>query len=222
MQNENLIPVVFKFNATHQEIRSFLIEKESWFVAKDICNVLGLSNHKVATSTLDKDEKGVRKVYPLSGKGGLQNTTVVSESGLYALIMRSNKPEARVFRKWVTKEVLPSIRKKGYYGNAYLPSSFTDVRDVPYSKVNYNQKAIRVLEVQNTAWYSLTDIHKAIGSNTCATQASKKLNTKKTLAKKFWLFGATHPSWFTTKLGFQLIVSASKIVKTTKQISLEL
>lgn len=211
--------LAFQFSPTQQEVRSLTIDNEPFFVAKDVCDVLGIKNARLATATLDDDEKLTYKIYT---SGQNRKSWLISESGLYALIMRSNKPEARVFRKWVTKEVLPSIRKKGYYGNAYLPSSFTDVRDVPYSKVNYNQKVIRVLEVQNTAWYSLTDIHKAIGSNTCATQASKKLNTKKTLAKKFWLFGATHPSWFTTKLGFQLIVSASKIVKTTKQISLEL
>ena len=172
MSNENLVPIAFKFNATHQEMRSFLIEKEPWFVAKDVCDVLGLKNSRLATATLDADEKGVCKTYTLSGKGGLQNTTIVSESGLYALILRSNKKEARTFRKWVTKDVLPSIRKKGFYGNAYLPSTFIDVRDTPFTKVLFNQKPVRLLTVENQDWYSLTDIHKAIGSGTCATQAS--------------------------------------------------
>lgn len=220
MQAEkNLKPMAFQFNATSKEIRSFLVEKEPFFVAKDVCDVLGIKNARLAIVALDEDEKLTYKIHT---SGQKRKSWLISESGLYALIMRSSKPEARAFRKWVTKEVLPSIRKKGFYGNAYLPSTFTDVRDVPYTKVNYNNTVIRLLQLEDVTWYSLTDIHKAIGSTTCATQASKKLNTKKNLAQKFWIFGATHPSWFTTELGFRLIVGASKIAKTTTQITLGL
>lgn len=84
-----------------------------WFVAKDACDCLELTNVSKACQTLDEDEKGITKVYTL---GGCQDMMLISESGLYTLIMRSNKPEAKVFRKWVTSEVLPSIRKTGGYG----------------------------------------------------------------------------------------------------------
>ena len=85
---------------------------DPWFVAKDACDCLELTNVSKACQTLDEDEKGITKVYTL---GGSQDMMLISESGLYTLIMRSNKPEAKVFRKWVTSEVLPSIRKTGSY-----------------------------------------------------------------------------------------------------------
>lgn len=86
---------------------------DPWFVAKDACDCLKITNVSQACQTLDDDEKGIYKVYTL---GGSQDMMLISESGLYTLIMRSNKPEAKVFRKWVTSEVLPSIRKTGGYG----------------------------------------------------------------------------------------------------------
>ena len=86
---------------------------DPWFVAKDACDCLEITNVSQACQTLDDDEKGIYKVYTL---GGSQDMMLISESGLYTLVMRSNKPEAKVFRKWVTSEVLPSIRKTGGYG----------------------------------------------------------------------------------------------------------
>jgi prophage antirepressor-like protein len=81
---------------------------DPWFVAKDVCAALEIENSRNATARLDADEKGVRLVDTLKGK---QKLTIVSESGLYALILRSDKPAAKKFRKWVTSEVLPAIRK---------------------------------------------------------------------------------------------------------------
>ena len=88
---------------------------DPWFVAKDACDCLEITNVSQACQTLDDDEKGIYKVDTL---GGSQDMMLISESGLYTLIMRSNKPEAKVFRKWVTSEVLPSIRKTGSYSVA--------------------------------------------------------------------------------------------------------
>ena len=103
---------VIPFSYEDKEVRTVLIEGEPWFVAKDICDILEHTNHIVALQMLDEDEKGVSKVYSL---GGYQDTNVINESGLYNLIFRSNKPEAKAFRKWVTSVVLPAIRKTGYY-----------------------------------------------------------------------------------------------------------
>ena len=94
------------------EIRQVTSKGELWFVAKDICDILGLTNSRQATSALDDDEKGV---ISNDTPGGRQAMTVVNESGMYALILQSRKPEAKAFRKWVTSEVLPSIRKYGFY-----------------------------------------------------------------------------------------------------------
>lgn len=95
------------------KIRVIMRLGDPWFVASDACKCLDLANSRDAVSRLDDDEKGVGKVDTL---GGSQDMMLISESGLYTLIMRSNKPEAKVFRKWVTSEVLPSIRKTGGYG----------------------------------------------------------------------------------------------------------
>ena len=101
---------IFKNNG--YQIRGGLIDGEPYFVAKDVCDALGYSNSRQALAKLDDDEKGVRKIDTL---GGDQEMAIVNESGLYSLILRSNKPEAKQFKKWVTSEVLPSIRKHGAY-----------------------------------------------------------------------------------------------------------
>ena len=101
------------FQNADWKVRVVMRDGEPWFVAKDACDCLELTNVSKACQTLDEDEKGITKVYTL---GGYQDMMLISESGLYTLVMRSNKPEAKVFRKWVTSEVLPSIRKTGGYG----------------------------------------------------------------------------------------------------------
>lgn len=95
-----------------QEVRTVDIDGNIWFVTKDVCGVLGISNYRNTLAKLDDDEKGVQTMDTLGGK---QQFSIVNESGLYAIIIRSNKPTARKFRKWVTSEVLPQIRKTGAY-----------------------------------------------------------------------------------------------------------
>lgn len=95
------------------EIRSVMVDGEPYFVAKDVCDVLEIVKHRDAVARLDDDERGRPVVVDaLSGK---QSMATVNESGLYTLIFQSRKPEAKAFRKWVTKEVLPNIRKHGFY-----------------------------------------------------------------------------------------------------------
>ncbi|WHF25376.1 BRO family protein [Bacillus altitudinis] len=101
------------FDYKGNNVRTFMRDEEIWFVAKDVCNVLNHSNHKVAVSRLDEDE--VSKVYLIDSLGRNQQTSVVSEAGLYYLILTSNKPEAKQFKRWVTHDVLPAIRKNGMY-----------------------------------------------------------------------------------------------------------
>lgn len=100
------------FQFTDNDIRVVTIKGEPWFVAKDVCQVLGISKYRDALTRLDKDERGSVK---LDTPGGKQGMATISESGLYALVLSSRKPEARPFQRWVTKEVLPSIRKTGSY-----------------------------------------------------------------------------------------------------------
>ena len=88
---------------------------QPWFVAKDVCAALGILQTGRALEKLDCDEKGVNQIHTL---GGMQKMAIVSESGLYALILRSDKPAAKAFRRWVTSEVLPQIRLSGGYSTA--------------------------------------------------------------------------------------------------------
>lgn len=105
----NIIP--FEYKA--KEIRVIQDEQgEPWWVAKDVCDVLGLSDPSMALRNLDNDEKGTNKVCTLKGP---QEMLIINESGLYNLIIRSNKPEANKFRRWITHDVIPSIRKTGSY-----------------------------------------------------------------------------------------------------------
>ena len=94
------------------EVRTIERDGEPWWVLKDVCAVLEIKNHKDAATRLEDDEKGVASIDTL---GGTQNMTIINESGLYSVILRSDKPQAKPFRKWVTAEVLPSIRKNGCY-----------------------------------------------------------------------------------------------------------
>jgi prophage antirepressor-like protein len=102
---------IFKYE--NNDVRTVEMNGEPWFVLKDVCGVLGLSNHKVTAQRLDRDE--VSQTYLTDSIGRKQETTVINESGLYSVILRSDKPKAKPFRKWVTSEVLPSIRKNGGY-----------------------------------------------------------------------------------------------------------
>lgn len=88
---------------------------EPWFVAKDVCDALKLGNSRQALSRLDEDEKGVISNDTL---GGVQEMASVNEPGLYALVLSSRKPEARAFKRWVTHEVIPAIRRTGGYMEA--------------------------------------------------------------------------------------------------------
>ena len=111
---------VFKYSG--KQVRTLLKDNQPWWVLKDVCDILGLTNPSVVADRLDDDE---RSKFDLGRQG---EATIINESGLYNVILRSDKPEAKPFRKWVTAEVLPTIRKTGgYVGNdemfitTYLP-----------------------------------------------------------------------------------------------------
>ena len=115
---------------THN-VRTTEIEGEIWFVAADVCDILELSNPTEALRALDDDEKNTLRITEgTSHKGGNPNMNVINEAGLYKLTFKSRKPEAKSFTRWVTHEVLPSIRKTGSYSvfkdNPALPSGVLD------------------------------------------------------------------------------------------------
>ncbi len=102
---------VFNFNTS--SVRVLEIDGEPWFVAKDLCDILEIKNVSDSLSRLDSDEKST--IVLNDGTPGNPEKSIVSESGMYALVLSSRKPEAKPFRKWVTSEVLPSIRKTGKF-----------------------------------------------------------------------------------------------------------
>ena len=106
-------PILSVFAFSNHKVRVILDDHGTpWFVAKEVCKILEIRNSRDACSTLDEDEKDVGKGDTL---GGTQEVTLISESGLYTLILRSNKPNAKKFRKWVTSDVLPALRQTGRY-----------------------------------------------------------------------------------------------------------
>lgn len=128
---------IFNFNAA--EVRTVIIDGAPWWVAKDICAVFGDTNYRRSIASLDDDEKGVSQIKTV---GGMQKMTVVNESGLYSLLFAmqpkkargvsdeyivQREKELRTFRRWVTHEVLPSIRKTGGYIPACDGDMYTDI-----------------------------------------------------------------------------------------------
>lgn len=153
-------------------VRMQVIKGEPWFVAKDICDILGIVNSRDALSRLRENEKGVAITDTLGGK---QEMTTVNESGMYALIFQSRKPAAQDFRYWVTSEVLPALRKYGRYA---IPGSKEQVRiEAGYEK-RHHATFLRALENHitdidekeiaaklKTNWLRVDDVLKGRSSN---------------------------------------------------------
>lgn len=112
LRKEVLMDELKIFNYNDNDVRTVQKDGEPWFVLKDVCQVLGLSDTNKTAERLDSDELTRTKL--VSG-GQEREMYIINESGLYSVILRSDKPEAKPFRKWVTSEVLPSIRRNGGY-----------------------------------------------------------------------------------------------------------
>ena len=100
------------FEYQGNEVRTIQHGDEVWWVLRDVCRVLGMTTPAKVARRLDDDEKGVSQIHT---PGGTQEVTIVNEPGLYSVILRSDKPEAKAFKRWVTHDILPSIRKHGAY-----------------------------------------------------------------------------------------------------------
>lgn len=140
------------------EVRMVLDEENNpWWVAKDVCTVLEYSDVSMTLQKLDDDEKGTKKICT---PGGDQMMLVINEPGLYTLIVRSNKPEAKIFKRWVTHDVLPSIRKTGSYSMS--DNHAIDDRDQiafyrVYETINPNSEFI--VEFQGVRVNAFSDIN---------------------------------------------------------------
>lgn len=214
-------PEVFTFNPANAPIRVQVINQEPWFVAKDVCDALTIGNSRDAIARLDDDEKGVSVVPTPSGE---QSMNLVNESGLYNLIFQSRKPEAKAFRKWVTSEVLPAIRRTGRYElkrRVVSPrdGGFIDLRCEPYNTKWLGTTTVRVIEHEDVEWYSVADILRAMQVATSAQQNAQMLReANPNIVRKIFIFGNTHPSWFTTITGLRLIVSGSRKLRSHSKL----
>lgn len=115
-------------SADFGEIRTLIMDNEPWFVGRDVAEILGYSNSRDALAKhVDEEDKGVAKCDTL---GGMQDLTIINESGLYSLILSSKLPNAKKFKHWVTSEVLPSIRKNGIYATENIINQILENPDL--------------------------------------------------------------------------------------------
>lgn len=118
---------LIKLDFDGREVRTVVRPEGTWWVLRDVCEVLGLTTPARVAERLDEDEVSLTHITDALGRE--QDTTIINESGLYSVILRSDKPEAKAFRKWVTSEVLPQIRKTGRYIHPSMMVSIDQICD---------------------------------------------------------------------------------------------
>ncbi|MEU0934846.1 BRO family protein [Embleya sp. NPDC005971] len=140
MSHPNIVEIfTYGTHGGESQVRVVMIDDDPWFCARDVCAVLEHTNSRMAVTNLDHDEKtsirvektagqrsSVSNPYGTSDPGGNPNMTFISEAGLYSLILRSNKATAKPFRRWVTHDVLPTIRRTG----RYIPATSENMDDL--------------------------------------------------------------------------------------------
>lgn len=156
-KEDSTVTDLTQFNFHGEGVRVVVDEHgEPWFVLADIVAALGIVNGRNVAARLDFDMKGVR---PVDTPGGRQNLTVVTEAGLYAAVIRSDAPNASAFRRWVTTEVLPSIRRTGSYGVPALSGPELLAHAVLEADRMIKEQAERIAELEPPAkaWTALAD-----------------------------------------------------------------
>lgn len=163
----NYIERVFSYDG--QPVRTVVTDGQPWFVAKDVCDILELGNVAQAVSRLDEDEKGV---ISNDTPGGKQELLHINEPGLYSLILGSRKREAKRFKRWVTHDVLPSIRKHGLYATDSVIDQIlnnpdfgikllTTLKEERQKRIEVERTNHILMHVNKT--YTTTEIAKEIG-----------------------------------------------------------
>lgn len=159
---------VFQYEG--KQVRTVEKDGETWWVLKDVCTILDITHIKDTASRLDIDEVGQTEVIDRLGRK--QTVHIINESGLYHVILRSDKPQAKPFRRWVTKEVLPEIRRKGSYGEnravaalaeqvGQLAEMVTKMADDLYGRKEPEQ--IRLIPLERKETYSASELLKYNG-----------------------------------------------------------
>lgn len=166
---------IFK-NDNFGEIRTVIINEEPWFVLKDICQILGIENHKHLSKRLDNDEVGSFDLPHPQSPHKTVNMRCVNESGVYSVVLRSDKSEAKLFKRWLTHDVIPQIRKSGMYIMA--PKTYSDALRALANEVEEKEliKKQRDEAILTKTWIS--DKKTATAMNT-ASQKAKEVNRLK-------------------------------------------
>lgn len=168
----------FVFPVTNQVTRIVDQNGEPWWIAKDVCDVLGIDNSSQAVSRLDDDEKST--IIISEGAQGGPPRGIINESGLYSLILTSRKPEAKQFKKWVTAEVLPAIRKTGSYQAAPIETQLNNPAALRGILLSYTEKVLALeaqVAEQAPKVAALQRLEMADGS-VCLTNAAKLLKVR--------------------------------------------
>lgn len=153
------------FNYKNHQVRTFIINGEPWWVAKDVCDILELGDTHKVMERLDEDERNTIPVTDSLGR--LQKTYIVNEAGLYNLILGSRKPEAKEFKRWITHEVIPQIRKTGAY--ALEPRQLLAVAIIEAQKIIEEQdKKIKELQPKAEFFDAVAGSKDAIDMNRAA------------------------------------------------------
>lgn len=167
-------------------VRITMIDGNPWFVARDVCDCLEIGNPYTSLALLDVDEKTtLHSMETLNDSTGLRkDSCIINESGLYSLILRSRKPEAKAFKRWITHEVLPSIRKTGGYGNApkALPKDYVSALEALLEA----EKERIALSEQNAVMAPKADTYdNVVADRQCTlTDFARKLNGVNTVTIK--------------------------------------
>lgn len=182
---------------------------EPWFVAKDVCAVLGLGNAREACRSFDEDEKGVTIA---DTPGGKQNMTTVNECGLYRLILKSRKPEAKAFQRWVTHEVLPAIRKDGGYMVArYETPEQTMARAMLIAQQTIERQNARIAELEPKALFA--DAVAASDGTCLIGELAKMLRQNGVEVGQNRLFGILREQGFLGKTGSNRNVPTQRAIE---------
>lgn len=208
-------------------VRTEIVAGDPLFCVADVCKILGHTNARVAIKMVDDDErmkKSLRRDYQPIGNN---DAWFVTESGLYLLIFRSNRPEAKLFRKWVTGVVLPCIRKKGQYAVPRLRPELAIPDDIPNLPRNHtfntkiivvNDCPVREVRINKVPYYCMIDVLKAVG---IATHARSQLCNE--IYHKFTFKIRTKSNGrlarYITTEGLRLYLSRSKAGRSKKFLS---
>ncbi|GGE74957.1 phage antirepressor KilAC domain-containing protein [Sphingomonas prati] len=195
MPNSNLIP----FSFGDQPVRVIDQNGDPWFMLADVCAVLGMGNPSQAATRLDDDEKDTLTNDEGIAGPQVQAFTIINESGLWSLVLTSRKPEAKAFKKWITSEVIPAIRKTGSFGVVDPMAALNDPAAMRGILLSYTEKVLELqgeVEEMRPQVQALERIAISDGS-LCVTDAAKTLQVQ---PKALFAFLRSH-GWIYTRAG---------------------